>query len=131
MRKLSILIAIFVTCGCDGTQSDVGSQTNDEAGSTQLPFDSSTSVPDGYLLRVDRQGSLRWNGSPINDEQLVEYLAKWAELTPDAGRLLVAFQSGVAEKRASWVRDRVSQSGLCEQKRCAEVGWDVKQPVVY
>ena len=129
MRKLSILFVILAICGCDGSQ--VGPQTSDDHASTELPIDSSTAELGGWELRVDRQGGLLWNGSPINDEQLVEYLAKFAKLSSDAGRLLVAFEPGVPKKRGNWLRDKVIQSGLCEQKRCAEVGWDVKRPVVY
>lgn len=120
-------------CGCGNPQPETGALPVDQIGKagSYLPFDNSTGFLDGYSLRVSRQGDLRWNAVPISETEFVDYLRAWASLPKTAGPLFVAFEPGIADSRAKWVRLKVVQSGLCEQHRCAEVGWNVKRPVVY
>jgi hypothetical protein len=101
-----------------------------KSGRTRLPFDGSTGFLNGYSLRVPRNGDFLWNGAPVDQETLKAYLRQWAALPRSAGRLFVAFEPGTPQPRAEWVRKQVIDSGLCEQRRCAEVGWNVKRPVV-
>lgn len=95
-----------------------------------LPFDGSTGILNGYSLRVPRTGEFLWNGAPVQQAVLKTYLRQWAALPRNTGRLYVAFEPGTTQARAQWVRRQVIASGLCEQRRCAEVGWEVKRPVV-
>lgn len=72
---------------------------------------------------------------PMDDPTLGQavlntYLRQWAALPRNAGRLFVAFEPGTPQPRVQWVRKQVIDSGLCEQRRCAEVGWEVRRPVV-
>jgi hypothetical protein len=101
-----------------------------KSGSAGLPFDRSTGFLNGYSLRVPRTGYFLWNGAPVDQVVLKTYLRQWAALPHRAGRLFVAFEPGTAQPRAGWVRRRVIASGLCKQRRCVEVGWNVKRPVV-
>lgn len=133
MTRLILLAAAVALCGCGDPQAGTGARSEDQIGeaASHLPFHNSTGFLDGYSLRVSRQGDLRWNGAPITETELVDYLDAWASLPKAAGPLFVAFEPGVADGRAKWVRLKVLQSDLCEQQRCAEVGWNVKRPVVY
>ena len=132
MTRLIVFAAAIALHGCGDPQSAVGELPADEIGEagSQLPFHNSTGFLDGYSLRVSRQGDLQWNGAHINETELVNYLGEWARLPNSAGPLFVAFEPGVADAGAKWVRLKVVQSGLCEQHRCAEVGWNVKRSVV-
>lgn len=100
-------------------------------GYAHIPFDNSTGFLDGYSLRVPRHGDFFWNGRLVDRVKLTDFLRQWAAMPQDAGRLLVAFEPGTLQSRMSWIRQQIIDSGLCEQRRCAEVGWDVKRPVVY
>lgn len=125
--------AAFGLCGCDEPQGSTGAISGNQIGEagSPLPFHNSTGFLDGFSLRVSRQGNLEWNGMPISDTVLVRFLDEWASLPKAAGPLFVEFEPGVADSRAKWVRLQVRRSGLCEQQRCAEVGWNVQRPVVY
>jgi len=101
-----------------------------EVAPARLPFDNSTGFLDGYSLRVTRQGNFLWNGAPVDEAVLKDYLRQWAALPCGAGRLFVSFEPGISQTLAEWIRQQVIDSGLCEQHRCAEVGWNVKRPVV-
>jgi hypothetical protein len=101
-----------------------------KSGSTRLPFDGSAGFLNGYSLRVPVNGSFLWNGAPVDQVVLKTYLAQWAALPPSAGRLFVAFEPGTRQARAEWVRRQVIASGLCKQRRCAEIVWNVKRPIV-
>ena len=101
-----------------------------EKGRARLPFGHSAGFLNGYSLRVPRGGDFLWNGAPFDHAMLKTYLAQWAALPRGAGRLFVAFEPGTPAQRAEWVRRQVIVSGLCKQRRCAEVGWNVKRPIV-
>jgi hypothetical protein len=126
-----VIAAATVLCGfalpSDATTPGMGNQKNDPA---RLPFDGSTGFLNGYSLRVPRNGDFLWNGAPVGQAMLKTYLRQWAALPRNAGRLFVAFEPGTSQRRAQWVRRQVIDSGLCEQRRCAEVGWAVRRPVV-
>jgi hypothetical protein len=99
-------------------------------GAARIPFDSSTGFLNGYSLRVPRTGNFMWNSAPVGQAVLKTYLRQWAALPQSAGRLFVAFEPGTPQHRVEWVRKQIIDSGLCQQRRCAEVGWNVKRPVV-
>ncbi len=126
-----VIAAATVLCGfalpSDAITQGMGNQKNDPA---RLPFDGSTGFLNGYSLRVPRNGDFLWNGAPVGQAMLKTYLRQWAALPRNAGRLFVAFEPGTSQRRAQWVRRQVIDSGLCEQRRCAEVGWAVRRPVV-
>jgi hypothetical protein len=105
----------------------MGDQKIDPA---RLPFEGSTGFLNGYSLRVPRNGDFLWNGAPVGHAVLMTYLRQWAAMPRNAGRLFVAFEPGTPQSRVQWVREQVIDSGLCEQRRCAEVGWEVRRPVV-
>ena len=100
-------------------------------GYAQIPFDTSAGFLDGYSLRVPRHGNFFWNGRLVGQAKLTNFLRQWAGMPEDAGRLFVAFEPGTPQTRMSWVRQQIIDSGLCKQRRCAEVGWNVKRPVVH
>lgn len=129
--KYIVVAAATVLCGfalpSDAITPGIGDR---KIGLTRLPFDGSTGFLNGYSLRVPRNGDLLWNGAPVRQAVLKTYLRQWAALPRSAGRLFVAFEPGTPQPRVRWVRKQVIDSGLCEQRRCAEVGWDVKRPVV-
>ncbi len=129
--KCVVIIAATMLCGfalpSDATMTEMGDQKNVPA---RLPFDSSTGFIHGYSLRVPRNGDFLWNGAPVGQAVLKAYLRQWAALPRNAGRLFVAFEPGTSQSRVQWVRKQVIDSGLCKQRRCAEVGWAVRRPVV-
>jgi len=121
----------MVLCGFALPSSASTLQGGDrKSGPTGLPFDDSTGFLNGYSLRVPVNGDFLWNGAPVDQVVLKTYLAQWAALPHSAGRLFVAFEPGTRQARVGWVRRQVIASGLCKQRRCVEVGWDVKRPVV-
>jgi hypothetical protein len=126
-----VIAAATALCGFalpgDALMAGIG---DPKFGSARLPFDGSTGFLNGYSLRVPRKGDFLWNGAPVGQAVLKTYLRGWAALPHSAGRLFVAFEPGTPRDRAGWVRKQVIDSGLCEQGRCAEVGWNVKRPVV-
>ncbi len=129
--KCIVIAAATVLCGfalpSGATTPGTGGQKIDAG---RLPFDGSTGFLNGYSLRVPRKGDFLWNGAPVGQAVLKTYLRQWAALPRNAGRLLVAFEPGTPQPRVQWVRKQVIESGLCEQRRCAEVGWEVRRPVV-
>lgn len=126
-----VIAALTVLCGC-GSPSNTNTHDGDDrnSGSTRLPFDNSSGFLNGYFLRIPRTGDFLWNGAPVDQAILTTYLRQWAALPRSAGHLFVAFEPGTPQPRAEWVRKQVMDSGLCKQRRCAEVGWDVIRPVV-
>ena len=101
-----------------------------KSGSAKLPFDNSAGFLNGYSLRVPVNGDFFWNGAPVDQVVLKTYLAQWAALPQSAGRLFVAFEPGTRQARVIWVRRHVIASGLCKQRRCVEVSWNVERSVV-
>lgn len=131
VARFIILVAAMAWGGCSQPGDETAPQTTArQAGSAPLPFDHSTGFLDGYSLRVSQNGEIRWNGVPVSAAVLTDYLRQYAALPHNAGHLFVAFEPGLAPTRAEWVRRQVVNSGLCKQQRCAEVGWNVKRPVV-
>lgn len=126
-----VIAAATVLCGfaspSDATAPGMGDQKIDPA---RLPLEASTGFLNGYSLRVPRNGDFLWNGAPVGPAMLKTYLRQWAAMPRNAGRLFVAFEPGTLRPRMQWVRKQVIDSGLCEQRRCAEVGWAVRRPVV-
>lgn len=117
--RLAVLGAAIALCGCAR-----------EAGPAHLPFDNAAGFLDGYSLDVPRKGSFLWNGAPVDRAVLRDYLHQYAAQPRGAGTLFVAFEPGVAQTRAEWVRRQVIDSGLCAQRRCAQIGWNEQRPVV-
>lgn len=128
MVRILLLFSAAVLSACDQGADVAPAQPKVEI--ARLPFDHSTKFLDGYSLRVAREGSLDWNGAPVSDDLMKSYLHQWSQLPHAAGGLFVAIQPGALPSRAGWVRQQVIDSGLCEQHRCWEVGWDAKRPVV-
>lgn len=126
-----VIVAATVLCGFALPSGAITMGTSDrKIDPAPLPFDGSTGFLNGYSLRVPRNGDFLWNGAPVGQAVLKTYLRQWAALPHNAGRLYVAFEPGTSQPRVEWVRKQVIDSGLCAQRRCAEVGWDVKRPVV-
>ena len=130
MRYVGIAAATMLCGFALPSYATIQGLGNGTSGSARLPLDRSTGFLNGYSLRVPRNGNFLWNGAPVGRAMLKTYLAQWAALPRRAGRLFVAFEPGTPRLRVKWVRKQVIDSGLCEQRRCAEVGWDVKRPVV-
>jgi hypothetical protein len=130
MRYIVIAAATVSCCFALPSDADTPAIGDRKIGAVQLPFDRSTGFLNGYFLRVPRNGDFLWNGAPVGGVVLKSYLRKWAVLPHGAGHLFVAFEPGTPQSRAGWVRKQVIDSGLCEQRRCAEIGWNVKRPVV-
>ena len=122
-----VLVAAIVLWGCGPSD---GMTAPRKVGAGHLPLDRSKGFLDGYSLKVSRQGKFLWNGGPVAPDVLRDYLRQYAALPRGAGSLFVAFEPGGGQARAEWVRRQVIDSGLCEQHRCAEVGWNVKRRVV-
>lgn len=78
---------------------------------------------------MPRQEDMTWNGQPLDDARLRAYLSQYAT-PPEGNPLFVEFEPGVPQSRADEVRQWIIDSGLCNQRRCAEVGWNVPRPVV-
>jgi hypothetical protein len=130
MRYIFIAVTT-VLCGFALLSHAMAPRVGDrKPGPEGLPLDGSTGILNGYSLRVPRIGEFLWNGAPVQQAVLKTYLRQWAALPRNAGRLFVAFEPGTTQARVQWVRRQVIASGLCEQRRCAEVGWEVKRPVV-
>jgi hypothetical protein len=123
------LIAATIVCGCHASPPATQEERTQAREAPRLPFDKSTGFLNGYRLRVPRQGDMTWNGQPVDDARLRTYLSQYA--TPRVGDpLFVEFEPGVPRAVADRVRQQIIDSGLCNQRRCAEVGWNVPRPVV-
>jgi hypothetical protein len=85
---------------------------------------------DGYRLEVPRSYAAKWNGQVVDDGTLKRYLREFAALQPGAGSIFVEFEPRIAADRRKAVEQMVIDSGLCRQKRCAEIGWKLPRPVV-
>ncbi len=96
--------------------------------SKPLPFVDATKLMGGYSLRVPHHGSFRWNGQHIGPARLRLYFHQLAALPNEW--MFLAFEPKTPEARIVWVRRQVIDSGLCKQRRCAEIGWNVKRPFV-
>ncbi|MFK3888485.1 hypothetical protein [Sphingomonas sp. NPDC079357] len=126
-----MLIAAALLCGCNPTDNAMGaSRAKASATYASIPLDKSDGILNGYSVRVPREGDILWNGQPVGTAALNDYLQQFARLPASAGRLFIAFEPGVAQHRAQQVRHQVVASGLCDQHRCAKVGWGVKRPLV-
>jgi hypothetical protein len=131
MARRIVLVAAVALCGCGPSGNAITASRSDAEGPVaSLPFDSSSGFLRGYLLKVPRQGGFLWNGQPVGEAVLRDYLRQYARVPNPADRLSVSFEPGVAQGRADRVRRQVIASGLCAQHRCAEVGWDVQRAVV-
>ncbi|NML07295.1 hypothetical protein [Sphingomonas sp. G-3-2-10] len=131
MTRLVALFAAVGLCACDQTRTvDHGLNLERKDETARLPFENSIEVTGGFSLRVSREGNLFWNEVPVSEAVLKDYIRQFSALSPEADRLFVAFEPGVSRTRSDWVRRQVTSSGLCEQRRCAEVSWSAKWPVV-
>ena len=72
---------------------------------------------------------MTWNGQVVDEARLRTYLSEYA-WPPVGNPLFVEIEPGVPRARADRIQQQIIDSGLCGQRRCAEVGWDVKRPVV-
>jgi hypothetical protein len=129
MRKYMSLIAALILCGCHASSPGAHENHAQTSEAPHLPFDNSRGFLNGYRLRVPRHGDVTWNAQPVDEATLTRYLGEFA--TPPAGPgLFVEFEPGVPQAQADRIRQQIIDSGLCRQHRCAEVGWNVKRPVV-
>jgi hypothetical protein len=128
MRKRVGLIAAALLCGCHASAPATQEQTTPAREVPRLPFDSSTGFLVGYRLRVPSQGNMTWNGQIVDDATLRLYLSQIAT-QPVGYSLFAEFEPGVPQARADRIRQQIIDSGLCNQRRCAEVGWNVRRPV--
>ena len=117
MRKAIFAVAIIGLAGCE------------QPTEIKLPFDNSTGFLDGHQLRVPKNPPFTWSSAPIDEETLERHLQQIAR-RPNGGRVFVEFEPGVSKQRKNFIRQKIIDSGLCEQRRCAEVGWNVERPVV-
>lgn len=130
MLTRTVLVAAIALCGCGQQKSESSvNRAKDDAETPRLPFDNSTGFLDGYRVEVPRQGDIIWSGMAVSKATLMEYVADLAS-RPRGSPLFVEFEPGVSRVRADWVRHQIIRSGLCAQRRCAEVVWYVKRPVV-
>ncbi|CAN5360133.1 hypothetical protein BH10PSE14_BH10PSE14_27040 [soil metagenome] len=128
-RRIAFLAAIAL-CGCGQQQSNSAAPPGrSDIAAPRLPFENSTGFLDGYRVEVPRQGDITWSGMPVSKTTLTGYLGDLAS-RPQGSRLFVEFEPGVSPAQADWVRRQIIDSGLCAQRRCAEVGWHLKRPVV-
>jgi len=125
-----VLLAAIALCGCDQPQTaSTANHVEADVESGSLPFENSTGFLDGLRVEVPRQGDITWSGMAISEATFTQYLADVAS-RPQGYRIFVEFEPGVSPARADWVRRQIITSGLCAQRRCAEVGWHVERPVV-
>ena len=130
MFRRIVLLVVTALCGCGQPQPESGVEAaRSDAEGPRLPFDNSTGFLDGYRVEVPRSGDITWSGMPVSKATLAEYVDDLAS-RPQGSRIFVEFEPGVSLGRADWVRRQIVGSGLCAQRRCAEVGWHVKRPVV-
>ena len=129
MAKHIRLILALSLSGCSVSSSNTHDERAQASETPPLPFDNSTGFLEGYRLRVFRQGDMTWNGQAADEARLRAYLSQYAR-PPVGNPLFVEFEPGVPQARADRVRQLIIDSGLCEQHRCAEVGWNVARPIV-
>ena len=129
MRKRVGLIAATMCCGCHPASTATQEEMTQAHETPHLPFDNSTGFLQGYRLQVPRRGEITWNGQIVDDARLRLYLSQTATLA-GGDPLFVEFEPGVPQARADRVRQLIIDSGLCSQRRCAEVGWNVPRPIV-
>ena len=130
MLTRAVLVAAIALCGCGQPKSEpTGDRAKADAEAARLPFDNSTDFLDGYRVEVPRHGDIIWSGMAVSKATFTEYVADLAS-RPRSSSLFVEFEPGVSSVRADWVRRQIIRSSLCAQRRCAEVGWHVKRPVV-
>lgn len=129
-RCLALAVAVALSGSSQASNADAPRDVEKKGMSVLIPFDKSKGFLDGYLLRVSRHGDFLWNGAPITEEVLKKYLHQYSAIPHGAGRIFVAFEPKTPQTRVESVRRQIIDSGLCEQHRCAEVGWNVKRPIV-
>jgi len=118
MRIILIFVAMLALRGCSGEET------------VSIPLDRSGGFRDGYLVQVNRGGTVKWNGQKLDDAEFKTYVRQYAALPEGAGRLWVEFEPQAPSDRALFVRKQIVESGLCEQQRCVEGEWGAKRPVV-
>lgn len=99
-------------------------------GLVRLPLDHRTGFLQGVHLRVPCQGDITWNGQIVDEARLWRYLR---ELASEAvgEPVFVEFEPGMPPKRADRIRRMIVDGGLCAQRRCGQIDWNVPRPVVY
>jgi hypothetical protein len=130
MLKRAAFIAAIALCGCGRPASEsTVNRMRADAEAPRLPFDNGTGFLEGYRVEVRRQGDITWSGVPVSEATLKEYIRDVAS-RPQDSRVWIELEPGVSQARADWARRQILDSGLCAQRRCAEVGWHAKRPVV-
>jgi len=129
LGRIVFLAAIALSACGQPRSGPTSGQSKAAAAPPRLPFDHRAGILDGYRVRVSRHGEVTWNGVAVSNATLTAYIDEVAGRSQDA-RLWVEFEPGVRQDRADWVRHQIIDSGLCRQRRCAEVGWNVQRPVV-
>ena len=117
MRIVPIPFILLALTACDG-------------GEATIPVDHGTGFRDGYVVQVQRSGTIEWNGQKLDDAEFVRYVRQYAAMPVGAGRLWIEFAPDAPSGRIAFVRQYVLESGLCKQRRCVEGSWGARRPVV-
>jgi hypothetical protein len=117
MREFVTVALLLSLVGCNDTSHQRGAN---------LPVTQRIATGD-FNLRVSGTGEMRWNGLIISFDELLTFRDQLNAL-PKAGRLVVQFEKGAPATVVASVSRALSESALCEHRRCAEAEWDTPRP---
>src|SRR5262245_54102737 len=127
VRQVALAVALFSSgCGQPGGL-ETKEKVEQEVTRPAIPRTRAIVAGDFWLI-VSRDGGMQWNGQPIDESTLQDYSRDVSRLPREAGRLVVQFEPGTQQERIRSIRRLMSESELCQQKRCAEAAWDAPRP---
>ncbi len=133
-RGMSLLgrsgAVLLLLASCKPAQPALDREARSATPVAAIPLSNANINDAAYHLRVQRGGTLSWNGVVVDERTLKDYLGKFSDLPKDAGALSVDFEPGTQTSVADRVRRDVVGSGLCQQRRCIEMKWGTPMRVV-
>jgi hypothetical protein len=128
MRLLQCFGVLLALASCQEVKHAALKQQSSET--STLPVSKERLNTAAYHLRVDRAGTLGWNGAVVNEATLRDYLGEFSRRPEAAGTLSVEFEPGTSATTTQKVRRDVIDSGLCRQRRCLEIKWGTPTAIV-
>lgn len=77
----------------------------------------------GFEVKVHKDGTVTWNGSPISHELLAEFAGEVAKKPRGSSVITVRAEPGSACKVVNEVRGALRDREACSQQTCVEMDW--------
>ena len=92
---------------------------------TQIPYEKPGLRTISNLVRLDKSGTLTWNGQNVADETLRDYLRQTSHLRP-LPEIVLAIEPGAPCLQSRQVRDAMRESPVCSSDgACSEdTNWE-------